>query len=83
MKCRPGDMAVVLNAFHSSNVGAFVHIIAPYDSADRIKLGGGDAVWLVESKVPLTWTRGRGLWHGLRGPVPDTALQPIRELAEN
>lgn len=81
MKCRPGDMAVVLKAFHSSNVGAFVQIIAPYNEADRIKLGGGQAVWWVESKVPLTWTRGCRLWHGTRGPVPEAALQPIRELA--
>ena len=80
MKCKPGDMAVVLTAFHKSNVGMFVNIVELYGTGGGMNLACSQPVWLVESYAPLTWTRGNSLWHGSRGPVPDAALQPVRGL---
>ncbi|MFZ4480117.1 MAG: hypothetical protein ACOYNZ_09540 [Rhodoferax sp.] len=78
MKCKPGDMAVVLTAFHQSNVGTFVNVVGLYDAAGGMNLGHGKPVWLVQSYAPLTWRTGKKLWRGNKGPVPDSALQPIR-----
>ena len=78
MKCKPGDMAVVLSAFHPSNVGRFVSVVRLYDNTVCANLDCESPVWLVESNAPLTWTRGKSLWLGNQGPVPDAVLQPIR-----
>lgn len=80
MKCKPGDMAVVLSAFHRCNVGRFVSVVKLYDANGELNGDWEQPVWLVESTWPLTWTRGRRLWQGKQGPVPDAALQPIRGL---
>lgn len=82
MKCKPGDMAVVLSASHKSNVGRFVSVIELYASTGDANLDWAPPVWLVESNAPLMWTRGKGLWIGNKGPVPDSALQPIRGLSK-
>lgn len=74
-------MAVVLSAFHKSNVGRFVSIIELYASTGEANLDWVPPVWLVKSNAPLVWTRGEGLWSGNQGPVPDSALQPIRGLS--
>ncbi len=80
MKCKPGDMAVVLSSFHESNVGRFVSVVELYDNPGGVNLDWEPPIWLVESHAPLTWTKGNSLWCGSRGPVPDAALQPIRGL---
>ena len=81
MRCKPGDVAVVLSAFHQSNVGRFVSVIERYQGTGDAGQDWSQPVWLVASKAPLTWTRGKGLWRGNQGPVPDAALQPIRGLS--
>ena len=78
MKCKAGDMAVVLSAVHQSNVGRFVNVVKLYDGASDVNMGCEQAVWLVESNAPMTWTKGAKVWHGHQGPVLDSALQPIR-----
>ena len=78
MKCKAGDMAVVLSAFHQSNVGRFVNVVKLYDGTGDVKMACDQPVWLVESNAPMTWTKGAKVWHGHQGPVPDSALQPIR-----
>lgn len=81
MNCKPGDVAVVLSAFHPSNVGRFVSVIERYQGKGYASRDWAQPVWLVESKAPMMWTRESGLWCGNQGPVPDAALQPIRGLA--
>ncbi len=80
MRCKEGDMAVVLSAFHKSNVGRFVNVVRLYDGTGSLGMTSDQPVWLVESNAPMTWTKGARVWHGHRGPVPDSALQPIRGL---
>jgi len=78
MKCKAGDMAVVLSAFHKANVGRFVSVVKLYDNTGDAAMGWEQPVWLVESHAPMTWTKGAKVWQGHQGPVPDSALQPIR-----
>ncbi len=80
MRCKAGDLAVVLSAVHKSNVGKFVNVIKLYPPDGGVNLAGDQRVWLVESYAPLTWRTGKKLWCGILGPVPDSALQPIRGL---
>jgi hypothetical protein len=79
MKCKPGDMAVILSAFHESNVGRFVSVVKLYEGTG-VYSDWAQPVWLVESKTPLTWTKRDQPWFGIQGPVSDAVLQPIRGL---
>ena len=78
MRCRPGDMAVVLDAVHKSNIGKIVTVIELHDGLGDVVLKLEEPVWLVRCCVPLTWTNGKKRWRRMSGPAPDSALQPIR-----
>ena len=79
LRCRVGDLCVVVRAVHPSNLGHIVRVLAPYDPGG-CDLDMDEADWLVESALPLTWSRGeRRLWRRRRGPVPDECLQPLRD----
>ena len=78
LRCRVGDLCVVIRAVHPSNLGHIVRVLAPYDPRG-CDVDMADADWLVESARPMTWSRGeRHLWQRRRGPVPDECLQPLR-----
>jgi hypothetical protein len=49
---------------------------------DWIGLDWSPLIWLAESNEPPVWTRRAGLWNGNKGPVPDSALQPIQGLSK-
>ena len=80
MRCKPGDMAVVLDAFHKCNIGKIVTVIEPHSRTGDIVLELEEPVWLVRCCVPLTWNRGKKRWRRKSGPAPDSKLQPIRGL---
>ena len=54
MKCKPGDLAIIIDDIHPSNIGAFVRVLKVHDelgeSADVI-------YWKVFSKHPLACLR--------------------------
>ena len=80
MRCKPGDLAIVVSAELRCNVGLIVRVIAPHDGAGDVRFTHHGHVWLVTAPRPMTW-----LMHGKRyrrktGPVPDNRLQPIRGL---
>ena len=78
MKCKAGDMAVVLSAFHKANVGRFVSVVKLYDNTGDAAMGWEQPVWLVESHAPMTWTKGAKVWQGHQGQrcSPSGAGQP-------
>lgn len=77
-RCRVGDLCIVIQAVHPSNLGHIVRVLAPYDP-QGCDLDMAEADWFVESSQPLTWSRGdRHFWLRRRGPVPDEYLQPLR-----
>jgi hypothetical protein len=78
MKCRVGDLAVVVDAYYRSNLGRIVRVLAPHDGAGDIFFTNVGQVWLVECAQPMTWSVGRRRYRRTIGPVPDSRLQPIR-----
>lgn len=80
MRCKPGDMAVVLDAFNKCNVGKIVAVVEPHSKTGDLVLPLKEHVWLIRCCVPLTWTNDKKRWRRKSGPAPDSALQPIRGL---
>ena len=80
MRCKPGDMAVVLDAFNKCNIGKIVTVLELHSKTGDVILDLNEPVWLVHACVPLTWTTGKKRWRRKSGPAPDSALQPIRGL---
>jgi hypothetical protein len=77
MKCRVGDLAVVVRAELECNIGNIVRIIAPVDGTSVAFKGQGQ-VWMVECQRDMTWLMKDKAVRRKRGPVPDNRLQPIR-----
>lgn len=81
-RCKPGDLAIVVKAFHAANLGRIVHVLRLHDGQGELSMHGlADTVWEVECATGrLTWSRARPArrWRRKRGPIPDGALQPIR-----
>ena len=78
MKCRVGDLAVVIDAYHRSNLGRIVHVIAPHDGTGDLPFRDAGPVWLVQADQPLTWSVAAKQVRRKIGPAPDRQLQPIR-----
>ena len=78
VRCKPGDLAIVISAKNKRNLGIIVKIIDADDRKGALRYPLGTPTWLVESQKPLTWVVDgkRHSYH--RGPVPDAQLQPIR-----
>lgn len=70
MKCRPGDLAVILPGALPENIGAFVTVITPY----RIDSAFG-MVWWVRAQQPLMSDVGVRVREGY---IADRLLDPIR-----
>lgn len=80
-RCRPGDLAVVINAHHRSNIGRIVKVIGLHDGQGDLGMRlRTDAVWNIEATAGrLTWLNSQGRrCRRKRGPAPDVQLQPIR-----
>lgn len=80
MKCKPGDLAVVVHAQCPSNLGKIVHVVALHDGTGAVSFTGQGHVWLVKCPTPLTWYMRGKRYRRKTGPVPDNRLQPIRGL---
>jgi hypothetical protein len=80
MRCKIGDMAVVIDAYHRCNLGNIVRVIEPHDGTGDLIFGSSDGhVWLVEAARPMTWTVKKKRYRRKVGPAPDNQLQPIRD----
>jgi hypothetical protein len=77
MKCRVGDLAVVVRADLECNLGNIVRIVAPVAGSHDAFKGQGQ-VWTVECQRDMTWLYKDKTVRRKRGPVPDNRLQPIR-----
>jgi hypothetical protein len=78
MRCRPGDMAVIVDAFNKSNLGKIVTVIGLHDGTGDLLLKLKEPIWLVSCCVPLIWSTDKKRWRRKSGPAGDSALQPIR-----
>ena len=80
MKCRAGDLAVVIDAYYRSNLGRIVRVIAPHDGSGDLVFTNVGPVWLVDCAQRMTWSVKGKRYRRTIGPVPDSRLQPIRGL---
>ena len=77
-RCKPGDLAVIIQAQHRENLGLIVKVLEPHDRTGPLVYNTGESVWLTESAVPMKWTLKSEVYLLKRGPIPAAQLQPIR-----
>ncbi len=78
LRCRPGDLAVVINARLPSNLGRIVRVVAQHDGTGVLAYPPTVATWLVTSPHSMNWVIDGKRFRRKKGPVPDAQLQPIR-----
>lgn len=78
MKCKAGDLAIVIDDINPENIGRIVNVIRLQNKTDEIQLKDQGIVWHVTSFDNMTWTVGNKTHHAHAGPVPDDFLHPIR-----
>lgn len=81
-RCKPGDLAIVIQAQNPGNVGLIVRVVGLHNAESanfRHELG---PVWQCECAHPMTWLREGRTLTALSGPIPDQLLQPIRGMSQ-
>ena len=78
MKCKVGDLAVIVAADFKSNIGNIVKVIAPDDGKGICEWSEQGLAWVVTSARPMTWVINGKRYRRKIGPVPENRLQPIR-----
>src|SRR4051812_29974367 len=78
-KCRPGDLAVVVQARFRCNLGKIVQIVGPHDgTGDLVFDRSWGVVWWIKSSRRLSWISYGKVYRRKTGPCPDSKLRPIR-----
>ena len=80
LNCRPGDLAIVVEAFNPINIGAIVKVIGKHRNQRVLCASPEEFIWLIEAPYPLTYEVKGKVVHKRKGSVPDSGLQPIRGL---
>ena len=78
LRCKPGDLAVVIDARYKCNLGAVVQVIELHNGVGDIRYFKKHNAWLAKSRKPLKWVVNGKCFRRKTGPVPDEQLQPIR-----
>lgn len=82
MRCRAGDLAVILYSCHPENVGIIVRVLRPCIYGEGIN--NPRPGWWVKPSAPMTWHKStdptRAPWsvNVDEGTVADADMQPIR-----
>ena len=80
LNCRPGDMAIIVEAFNPINSGAIVKVIGKHRNQRVLCASPDEFIWLIEAPHPLTYdVKGKQV-RKRKGGAPDSGLQPIRGL---
>ena len=80
LNCKPGDLAIIIDAYNAVNIGAIVRIIATHKKQNALDKESDDHLWTVIAPHPLTYEINGKLVTKLRGPAPDSTMRPIREI---
>lgn len=78
LRCKPGDLAIVIRADIASNMGRIVRVVSASQGDDVLNFPDAKPAWLVQSVHTMTWYVGKKRYRRKAGPVPDSQLQPIR-----
>ncbi len=83
MNCKPGDLAIAIDAYVPENEGMIVRVVHRHINTKEWNYTGIPA-WWCESEQPMIWhfdDSGRVV-QSHEGPIPDRNLRPIRPAAE-
>lgn len=75
MKCKPGDLAIIVNDVQASNIGSIVRVIKECEDQK-----GNDVIWNIFSKHPIACLTNGALTYRKRGVAYDCDLSPIKGL---
>jgi len=78
LRCRPGDLAIVIQAQFATNLGRIVQVIGVDDRSGDLLFPMQTPTWVVRCDQPMTWRFKHKRHRRKQGPVPDAYLQPIR-----
>ena len=78
LRCKPGDLAIVIDAKYKRNLGIIVKVIEMDDRTGAVRYALETPAWLAESQKAMTWVVNGTRYISNRGPIPDAQLQPIR-----
>ena len=78
LRCKPGDLAVVISAKYRRNLGIIVRVISMDNRTGALRYPWETPVWLAESEKLMVWVSDGKRHSSKRGPIPDAQLQPIR-----
>ena len=78
LRCRPGDLAIVIQAQFATNLGRIVQVIGVDDRKGDLLFPMQTPTWVVRCELPMTWRSHGRRYRRKQGPVPDEYLQPIR-----
>ena len=78
LRCKPGDLAIVIDAKYKRNLGIIVKVIEMDDRTGPVRYALDTPVWLAESQKAMTWVANGRRYSSNRGPIPDAQLQSIR-----
>lgn len=91
LRCKPGDLAVIIGAKNPENNGVFVDVLAyagdgPSVVHEGINIKVTGPAWIVRAKHGQLMTRAEGTGRPMyfrSGPIADCCLQPIRPPAKD
>ena len=77
-RCRPGDLAIVVESYNPENLGRIVKVVRPHQPSGPLGMHDQEPIWDIESDSLMVWTVGETVYKQRVGPCPDNQLQPIR-----
>ena len=78
LNCRPGDLAITVEAFNPINIGSIVRVLHKHHNQSALSVEPYAFLWYVEAPHYLTYSKGKKVFRHKRGPAPDSYLRPIR-----
>ena len=78
LNCRPGDLAITVEAFNPINIGSIVRVLHKHHNQSALSVEPDDFLWYVEAAHFLTYSKGEKVFRRKRGAAPDSYLRPIR-----
>jgi hypothetical protein len=76
LNCRAGDLAIIVEAFTSDNIGMIVRVLSRHRNQSACP--ADDVIWLVQAPQTMTYEKLGKITHRKKGPVSDSSLRPIR-----
>ena len=76
LNCRAGDLAIIVDAFTSDNIGMFVKVLGKHRNQSACP--ADEVIWLVQAPHPMRYEKLGKITHKKKGPVLDSWLNPIR-----